>query len=250
MEQALFYTDMGDPRRLQNFLNVQCIYEIYGEKVVSSVAGKCTLLWLVLTPYVDTPLLVFDTFIIASSLPYSRGFIPYPLLWIDFDVSPQLLEKYKIVYEPVEESFFFMVIGPQNKWLIKHPRDQFIAFAKKLMALMIKTEDETEICKGTLCRLSDKLSLLGRRNGSFEFHGIGRYKGGWKSGYPHGDGVFHRTDGVYFKGLWDSKPPIRVGCVLTIESPPNEARYGTMTEGSGNDITTAWFNEINLKKGK
>eukprot|EP01127_Copromyxa_protea_P018511 TRINITY_DN5845_c0_g1_i2.p1 TRINITY_DN5845_c0_g1~~TRINITY_DN5845_c0_g1_i2.p1 ORF type:complete len:1212 (+),score=241.95 TRINITY_DN5845_c0_g1_i2:256-3636(+) len=207
--RALFYTDIGEPRRLQNFLNVQTIYEISGNKVVKQVS--------------DSPLLVFDTFVIASSLPGGRGFIPYPLLWIELTVTPEQLESYKIVYEPVEELFFFFIIGPQQRWLVKHPRDQFVAFAKQIMNLMIKTGDEKEMAYGL-------------RSGAFEYHGIGRYKGGWKSGHPHDQGVFHRDDGVYFKGIWDSSPPTRVG-------------YGTMTQGNGNDIVTAWFNELNVKKG-
>lgn len=37
--KALFYTEIGEPRRLLNFLTVQTIYEIIGEKVAKQVNG-------------------------------------------------------------------------------------------------------------------------------------------------------------------------------------------------------------------
>jgi hypothetical protein len=164
----------------------------------------------------DCELLVFNDILVAGSFVAKKAdhreySLPLPLLWI----SQQLDDEAKslVEQEQLKVDASILVKSPEKTWLLTMKdtleRDTWL----NLFAILLKIPVE-ELAVG---------DRVGKYEFSLPLKGI--YDGEWLDGQIHGNGTYVRSDGVIFKGHWDSR--IKAG-------------YGTVT--SNEQIETGWRN--------
>jgi hypothetical protein len=164
----------------------------------------------------DAELLVFNDVIVAGNFVNKKAdaheySLPMPLLWI----SQTLDEETKAIVEA--ES-----LKPEASILVKGPETVWLLVMKDLLE-----KDSWLNLFSTLLKVPVEDLATGDRVGKYEFRLPlkGVYDGEWLDGQIHGSGTYVRTDGVIFKGHWDSR---------------FKSGYGTVT--SDHQVETGWRN--------